>query len=107
MRVADGLLKVGKNVHVKRPERPSTSPKAPPPKQPRHGSERRPEDVQYDNTDHMPHFDEKKEETRCKLVNCKGRSHIYCDKCCVHLCLTSKWNYFVEFQRNSYKEQCH
>jgi hypothetical protein len=55
-------LKVGKNVHVKRPGRPSTSPKAPPPKQHRHGSERRPgEDVQYDNTDRKPHYDEKKQ----------------------------------------------
>jgi hypothetical protein len=28
---------------------------------------------QFDNTDHMPHFDSKKEATRCKLPDCKGK----------------------------------
>ena len=109
MRVADGLINVGKIVNIPRRGRPSSSPKLQaPPKRSRLGTEKRPaEDVQYDNTDHMPQFDIKKEATRCKLQECKSRSHIYCDKCNVHLCLTSKKNCFATFHRKSVNRQCY
>ncbi|CAK9827646.1 hypothetical protein ANTRET_LOCUS5324 [Anthophora retusa] len=53
----------------------------------------------YDNVDHMPQIDNKKEATRCKLPLCKGRTHFYCDKCRVHLCLVKKRNCFERFHR--------
>lgn len=49
-----------------------------------------------DGTDHLPQFDEKKEATRCKLC-IKQRSHVYCEKCNVHLCLQKSRNCFYDY----------
>ncbi|CAK9804372.1 hypothetical protein ANTQUA_LOCUS4062 [Anthophora quadrimaculata] len=56
-------------------------------------------EIQYDNVDHMPQIDDKKEATRCKLPLCKGRTHFYCNKCRDHLCLAKKRNCFERFHR--------
>ena len=53
---------------------------------------RPPTSVQHDNINHLPNYDGRKESTRCK-----GRTHVYCDKCNVHLCFTSKSNCFSAF----------
>lgn len=55
--------------------------------------------VQHDTVSHLPNYDSKKESTRCKATGCKGRTHVYCKKCNVHLCFTTKSNFF----RISYK----
>lgn len=51
----------------------------------------------YDNFGHFPQIDSKKDSTRCKLENCKGKSRFHCIKCKVHLCLTSDRNCFLKF----------
>uniref|UniRef100_A0A671NB21 PiggyBac transposable element-derived protein domain-containing protein n=1 Tax=Sinocyclocheilus anshuiensis TaxID=1608454 RepID=A0A671NB21_9TELE len=43
-------------------------------------------EVQYDMVDHMPNYDEKTEATRCKRPYCTGKTHVFCDKCNIHLC---------------------
>lgn len=58
-------------------------------------------EIQSDLLDHMPQFDENKEATRCKNPGCRQRSHVYCDKCSVHLCLVRNRNCFVSFHRRS------
>lgn len=58
-------------------------------------------DIQFDRFDHMPQHDEKKEASRCKNQNCKGRSHIICEKCLVHLCINRNRNCFSEFHRKN------
>lgn len=40
----------------------------------------------YDNYGHFLEIDEKKDSTRCKLENCKGKSKTYWVKCNVQLC---------------------
>lgn len=54
-------------------------------------------EMRYDGHDHMPLVDEKKENTRCKLEMCKYKTHIYCSKCNVHLCIMKGRNCFVKF----------
>lgn len=54
-------------------------------------------EMRYDGHDHMPLVDEKKENTRCKLEMCKYKSHIYCSKCNVHLCIMKGRNCFANF----------
>ncbi|KAL7867876.1 hypothetical protein SRHO_G00092600 [Serrasalmus rhombeus] len=98
MNVAQSLVRVHKTMAAKR-GRPSMSP------EPQHVPQRpvcrpfqdvRPlPEVQYDMVDHMPNYDEKKEATRCKMPKCTGKTHVFCDKCNIHL-------YFVP-QRNCFK----
>lgn len=53
--------------------------------------------IRKDTVDHLPQFDQKKDATRCKNKCCKGKTHVFCLKCNVHLCLSSKRNCFFEF----------
>lgn len=46
--------------------------------------------VRTDTVDHLADFDDKKIATRCKYTECKRRTHIFCSKCQIHLCLDSK-----------------
>ncbi|KAL7396481.1 hypothetical protein ABVT39_006460 [Epinephelus coioides] len=97
MNVAQCLVRVHKTVAAKR-GRPSMSP------EPQHVPQRpvrtpfqdvRPlPEVQYDMVDHMPNYDEKKEATRCKMPNCTGKTHVFCDKCNIHLCFVPQRNCF-------------
>lgn len=67
----------------------------------RNRSEIRPiDELKYDLVNHMPMHDKKSEGTRCKAQNCKYKSHFYCDKCNVHLCLNRDRNCFSDFHRN-------
>lgn len=103
MRVAEGLIKVGKVVSRKRgrPSSDSSSPrdeKSPRNEKSRH--ECKPtREVRMDATDHMPHLDGNKEGKRCKYAKCNRKTHFYCDKCGVHLCITKDRNCFVDFHR--------
>lgn len=59
---------------------------------------RPPISVQQDTVGHMPRYDTQKEATRCKYQGCvKGRTHVFCRKCNVHLCFTTKSNCFEKF----------
>jgi hypothetical protein len=55
-------------------------------------------DVRFDQVGHFSiHDDTSKSASRCKLENCGCRSRVQCEKCKVHLCLTSKNNCFKKF----------
>lgn len=54
-------------------------------------------EFRFDNYGHFPNIDENKDSTRCKLENCKGKSHTFCVKCNVHLCFVSGRNCFLKF----------
>jgi len=45
------------------------------------------EETIKDGFDHMPTFDNKQNSTRCKNAPCTFKTHVYCDKCNIHLCL--------------------
>ncbi|KAG8253744.1 hypothetical protein J6590_029318 [Homalodisca vitripennis] len=53
--------------------------------------------MRRDTVDHLPEVDSKKEATRCKNQNCKGKTHVFCTKCQVHLCLLSYRNCFIMY----------
>lgn len=60
--------------------------------------EKRPLHVRrYDQRGHFPRFDNNKNATRCKKENCKSRTHMYCVKCNVHLCIAKNKECFVDF----------
>uniref|UniRef100_A0A3B4VA40 PiggyBac transposable element-derived protein domain-containing protein n=1 Tax=Seriola dumerili TaxID=41447 RepID=A0A3B4VA40_SERDU len=102
MKVAQCLVKVHKTVAAKR-RRPSMSPEPQlVPKRPVHRpvQDVRPlPEVQYDTVDHMPNYDEKKEATRCKKPYCTGKTHVFCDKCNIHLCFVPHRNCFKAAHR--------
>lgn len=54
-------------------------------------------EMRFDGVDHFPQYDDKKDNTRCKLEECKGKTHIYCKKCNVHLCILKDRNCFTIF----------
>lgn len=58
---------------------------------------RPPKEVVLDKVDHLPQMDVKPDSTRCKKPGCKGKTHFFCIKCSIHLCLTSKRNCFLDF----------
>lgn len=53
--------------------------------------------VRTDAVDHLPDVDSQKEASRCKEKGCKGKTHVFCTKCKVHLCLLSYRNCFKSF----------
>lgn len=53
--------------------------------------------VRYQKQNHLPEFDSNKNATRCKNENCISRTHIFCTKCNVHLCIAKNRNCFKEF----------
>ncbi|XP_050293817.1 piggyBac transposable element-derived protein 3-like [Anthonomus grandis grandis] len=105
MTIAESLIKMGQKVPSDKRGRPSSSFSATSPASP-HPVKRKVEtrplvEVQFDRVDHMPQFDDKKEATRCKVAECKGRSHVFCEKCRVHLCINKNRNCFLTFHRSS------
>lgn len=58
---------------------------------------RPPKEVVLDKVDHLPQVDVKTESTRCKKPGCTGKTHFFCLKCSIHLCLTAKRNCFLDF----------
>lgn len=54
--------------------------------------------VRLDGFHHFPIFDDRKYATKCKNKLCTNRrTHIYCSKCEVHLCLDKTSNCFKQF----------
>lgn len=96
--IINNLLYVGKASSSKR-GRPTNSPI--PPKIRGNVTEFRPsQSIATDLYDHMPYMDDKKEATRCKRPTCKGRTHMVCDKCNIHLCITKSNDCFREYHRS-------
>ncbi|CAI6356435.1 unnamed protein product [Macrosiphum euphorbiae] len=103
MRLAEELIYMGKTVTppTKKKGRPPSTP-SPTVKQKlysenqklKHVDSRPSTSIQLDKVSHLPDLDTRKEATRCKNAGCKGRTHVYCEKCNVHLCLTTKSNCF-------------
>lgn len=50
---------------------------------------------------HLPLHDDKNFRSRCKLPGCSFFSHLFCEICKVHLCLTSKRNCYYDYHSNS------
>lgn len=50
---------------------------------------------------HFPLFDEKSFRSRCKFQGCTRFTHLFCEQCEVHLCITSKRNCFYEYHHSS------
>lgn len=50
---------------------------------------RPPHNQRYDQRGHFPKTDERKNGTRCKKEGCVSRTHFYCVKCDVHLCIAN------------------
>lgn len=99
MNVAQCLVSVHKPVAAKR-GRPSMSPEPQPhAHRPRVQDARPLPEVQYDMVDHMPNYDEKTEATRCKRPCCTGKTHVFCDKCNIHLCFVPHRNCFKAAHR--------
>ncbi|KAM4580374.1 piggyBac transposable element-derived protein 3-like [Odontesthes bonariensis] len=100
--VAQCLVRVHQTVTAKR-GRPSMSPE--PERVPHRPAQRPVQDVrpipevQYDMVDHMPNYDVKKEATRCKMPYCAGKTHVFCDKCNIHLCFVPHRNCFKASHR--------
>lgn len=56
------------------------------------------EDIfRFDGNNHWALHDDKQFRSRCKVKTCNFFSHLYCQKCGVHLCLTSKRNCFYDY----------
>lgn len=102
IRVAQALIKSGKSVLKSKRGRPTSARLADntPPKKPKWKEEVRPiPEVQHDLVDHMPQLDGNKDGKRCKYFQCQLKTHFYCDKCNIHLCIKKERNCFAKFHR--------
>lgn len=54
---------------------------------------------------HFALYDVKKFRSRCKLQGCPFFSHLFCEECGVHLCITSKRNCFYDYHHNSQSKE--
>ena len=51
-------------------------------------------DIDTNVNGHYPSYDNEKEATRCKIQTCNAKTHMTCEKCNIHLCLTKERNCF-------------
>lgn len=51
----------------------------------------------YDGLSHWPAIDSRKNASRCKNEGCTFKTHFYCSKCEVHLCIRQARNCFEDF----------
>lgn len=77
--------------------RPSADANTPEPPKKKKGEARPVSCLRYDGYDHLPTYDDKKDNSRCKMEGCKNRTHIFCCKCKVHLCILKGRNCFLQF----------
>ena len=61
----------------------------------RHRSSAPSTDVQLDKIGHCPLY--KKNRNRCKNGSCKGRTHLFCNKCNVNLCIEKNKNCWAKY----------
>lgn len=100
--LADCLCKVGKEAVNNKRGRPSSgTPEPTRNKITKRNDEIRPlPDVRHDTVDHLPFLDGNQEGKRCKYNKCNKKTHFYCKKCNVHLCIKKDRNCFVGFHKN-------
>ena len=99
--IATCLINVGLSANGPKRGRPSSSKNENYLPTKRCNTEIRPlKEIRLDLLDHMPEFDTKKEASRCKTPNCTGKTHVYCEKCKVHLCFVRGKNCFKDYQTN-------
>ncbi|XP_050046447.1 piggyBac transposable element-derived protein 3-like [Dermacentor andersoni] len=92
--VVESLAKAGSPDLPRKRGRPSSSPLQPLKRQ--NCTSQRPEyHVRYDQVGHWPLMAE--DQQRCKLEGCKGKPKTKCEKCNVHLCISSTKNCFKTF----------
>lgn len=51
----------------------------------------------FDGKDHWALYDRKPSRSLCKIKGCQNRTHIFCKKCEVYLCLNTTRNCFLRF----------
>lgn len=56
-------------------------------------------EIRLDNIMHIPEFVNSKNNSRCKLEGCKGKTFVICKKCDVYLCLKRDSNCFARFHQ--------
>lgn len=100
LKIGEALIAMSKSVskqgHSRGQNSPQHSPILDTPK--RRNAEIRPsKEIRQYLFDHCPEYDDKKEATRCKNLNCKNRTHVFCEKCRVHLCFMKGRNCFKTF----------
>lgn len=102
--IAEELIYSGQT--VKKPGRPSStdnSPHSSPTPSKKRCQEYRPiKEIRLDGIGHFPDFDDKPthSQTRCKFPNCAGKTHIFCKKCKIHLCIQKKIVSYCTTQSN-------
>lgn len=102
MELAENLIKENQNVTQKRRGRPRTDTEdnldiSSTSKTRKFDSSQPTNDVRKDKCDHFPGFDTKVHTSRCKTPGCKRKTHVFCVKCNVHLCLDGTSNCFFNF----------
>lgn len=55
--------------------------------------------LRYDGKKHLPAKENRNNATRCKMENCTKKSHTYCTKCDVHLCLEPNRNCYLLYHQ--------
>ena len=55
--------------------------------------------ARYSAADHMPVLCVQKNSSRCRMLGCKGKSKVKCEKCRIFLCLQGKRNWIKKFHR--------
>nr|CAI5851207.1 unnamed protein product [Callosobruchus analis] len=94
--IAKSLAKCDRDVISRKRGRPSSADCTPQPFKKKLKIDVRPQtDIRYDAVGHWPVMDLKPQ--RCKKELCQSRSRVKCEKCNVHLCMTSANNCFKTF----------
>lgn len=57
------------------------------------------EQDRFDEKNHWAFFDDKPSRSLCKIKDCHNLTHVFCQKCQVHLCLNQTRNCFHRFHR--------
>lgn len=57
------------------------------------------EQDRFDETNHWAFFDDKPSRSLCKIKDCHNLTHVFCQKCQVHLCLNQTRNCFHRFHQ--------
>ncbi|XP_049945878.1 piggyBac transposable element-derived protein 3-like isoform X1 [Schistocerca serialis cubense] len=95
MRIGEALVKMGTSTKVKR-GRPSSDLQDIKAKRARTEIRPAPE-IRNDLTGHFPGYHDNTEASRCKMPSCKNKTHVFCEKCNVHLCFVKGRNCFKMF----------
>lgn len=88
LRIAEALVNATSNIRSR--GRPSLQSIENIPKRKRMEETRPIPEVRRDSVDHLPDLDGEKEGKRCKQINCGKKTHFFCVKCKVHLCIKKK-----------------